>query len=437
MLRSRWPWSRRSPTDTATRATATLASSSSTSDERKASSQRGHRRAAVGGGHLADRLHLGLRPPEDLQRREARDHVEEVAGEVLQRPHPPGRRVPGGHPDEHHEQGDERHRDGDDGGRDPVLAEHRDQHDQGHDDREDELGQVPGEVAVERVDALGGEHREVAGPALGQTARPERGDVLGERRPEIGLHPGRRAVGRDLRVPGHAGAKDDDDEQRPHHTAEVVQTLAVDEGPGHGRREQPGLGHDEERGDGAEDHGQEQVRPRRSGVVQQPRVDRAPGVVASSCRLGRRRRPASGGPSAGTGAPHDGRSQPRAGLRRRGQRAHRGRLGEGREVGDHRRHGARGREGYSRCEVVEHEVASTLVRWIGNRPAVQRREPPGHCHHPGWVKAPASTSRLRGRGHAAGAPSASQGSGSPSPTTARAWSRMVRVRSIATGRRPP
>ena len=44
-----------------------------------------HRGAAGSVGDVADRPDLGLGPPEDLQRRQAGDDVEEVAGQRLER----------------------------------------------------------------------------------------------------------------------------------------------------------------------------------------------------------------------------------------------------------------------------------------------------------------------------------------------------------------
>ena len=80
------PSSSRSPTATATSATDSVATSSSTSEDRNAS--RSVRHACVAGSAsvtCADRRRLGLGPPEDLQRRQPGDDVEEVAGQPLQR----------------------------------------------------------------------------------------------------------------------------------------------------------------------------------------------------------------------------------------------------------------------------------------------------------------------------------------------------------------
>ena len=93
---------------TATSATESVASSSRAKDERKAiRSVRSvaRRYSAVIG---ADRLGLRLGPAEDLEGRQAGDHVEEVAGQPGQQPPLAVHPGLGGPADEHHEQRDQR-----------------------------------------------------------------------------------------------------------------------------------------------------------------------------------------------------------------------------------------------------------------------------------------------------------------------------------------
>ena len=117
--------------------------------------QGGHGGGAVAVRDVADRGHLGLGPTEDLEGREAGHHVEEVAGQALEQTglssHPNLGR--GAH--KRHEQRDQRHRDRDDHRRDPVGPQHHDDDGDGDDDGQEQLWEVPGEVAVEGVDAAG------------------------------------------------------------------------------------------------------------------------------------------------------------------------------------------------------------------------------------------------------------------------------------------
>ena len=85
----------------------------------------------------------------------------------------------------------------------------------GHDHGQDELRQVPGEVAVEGVDTPawpGSRARRCAGRRA-RTGR-RRGDPLRERRPQLGLDPGRAAIGGHVAVPGDRRTHHDDGEQR-------------------------------------------------------------------------------------------------------------------------------------------------------------------------------------------------------------------------------
>ena len=128
---------------------------------------------------------LGLGPAEDLQRGEAGDDVEEVAGESLQRAelavHAFLRR--GAH--QRHEQRDQWDRERDDRRREPVVPEDDHDHDDRHDHGEEELRQIQREVAVERVDPARGEHRELAGALLARVLEAERRDALQQGRAQL------------------------------------------------------------------------------------------------------------------------------------------------------------------------------------------------------------------------------------------------------------
>ena len=87
--------------------------------------------------------------------------------------------------DEGHEDRDQRQADGDQHGTDPVRAGHDGDDGDGHDDSQEQLGQVAGEVAVERVDARRHERAEPPRPGSLEAGRAERGDVFGGGAPEL------------------------------------------------------------------------------------------------------------------------------------------------------------------------------------------------------------------------------------------------------------
>ncbi len=239
--------------------------------------ERRHRRPPVALGDRSDRLDLRLRPAEHLQRREPAHDVEEVPGEHLERAqlsilpalHP--------HPDQRHEDRDERDGHRDDEGGDPVGGAHRDDHGDRHDHREHELRQVPREVAVERVDPMGSERREMP---VGIVASGRRigSELLDESDSERGLDLARRAVRRHLRVPGDGRAKHHHDQQRGERCTDVADVDAVVERPRDDRREQPRLCDDERGCERAESDRDPEVHARRSTETHEPGVDRTPSL---------------------------------------------------------------------------------------------------------------------------------------------------------------
>jgi hypothetical protein len=79
---------------------------------------------------------------------------------------------------QHHEDRDERKRQRNRHPGHQVGLEHPAQHRSRHEAAQDQLRQVPGEVAVERIRALDGKRGELAAALLGQPARAEPHGVL-------------------------------------------------------------------------------------------------------------------------------------------------------------------------------------------------------------------------------------------------------------------
>ena len=130
-----------------------------------------------------DRRHLGLRPVEDLERGQPRDHVEEVPGqdpEGVPLTVDPGLGVPA---DQDHEHRDDRHRQRDDHRSQGVLGDDDPGGDQRDHDGQDQLRQVAGEVGVQGAGPAGHQVRQLAHPAPAQERRPQ------AQRPIDHLHP--------------------------------------------------------------------------------------------------------------------------------------------------------------------------------------------------------------------------------------------------------
>ena len=93
----------------------------------------------------------------------------------------------------------------------PVLGGDHGEHGERHDHGQDELRQVAGEVAVEGVDTPRGQGHELAGALAAEGGRGVGRDPLRQRGPQLGLDPGRAAIGGHVAVPG---------DRRPHHDDE-------------------------------------------------------------------------------------------------------------------------------------------------------------------------------------------------------------------------
>ncbi len=125
--------------------------------------QRGHGRGPVLACYLPDLCRLRLGAAEDLQGRQALDHVQEVATQTRQRPPlllGALLRVQSDQHAEHRDQG-QRHRDDQAGN--PVRGGDRGEHGQRDQAAEHELGQVPREVGVQCIEPLGCQRGDLAG----------------------------------------------------------------------------------------------------------------------------------------------------------------------------------------------------------------------------------------------------------------------------------
>ena len=151
-------------------------------------------------------------------------------------------------PIEHHEHRDQGQRHGDDDGREPVLGGDHGQHGERHDHGQHELWQVAGEVAVEGVHTPRGQGHELAGALAAEGGRGVGRDPLRQRGPQLGLDPGRAAIGGHVAVPGDRRPHHDDEEQRHQRAAQLPEVLPVGRGADDDHREQPGPGHDQDRG---------------------------------------------------------------------------------------------------------------------------------------------------------------------------------------------
>ena len=236
--------------------------------------QGGHGGRAVAVRDVADRGHLGLGPAEDLEGREAGHHVEEVAGQALEQTglasHPNLRR--GAH--QRHEQRDQRHRHRDDHRRDPVGPQHHDDDGDRDDDGQEQLREIPGEVAVQGVDAAGRQHHQAAGAFPVDAGRPEMHDPLHQGCPQVRLGRCRGPLGRTFSEPGDQRATEDDQASSSTERADVRQALMVDDDIGDGVGDEPRLGQHQPGGHATENNGQHQVAASPAGVVQEAGVDR-------------------------------------------------------------------------------------------------------------------------------------------------------------------
>ena len=234
--------------------------------------QRAHRRLPVRLGDLTDHLHLRLRPAEQFQGGQPFDHVEEVPAECRQQPPLALRAGLGVQPDQDGEHRDQRQRHRDDHGRDPVSGRHPGYHRHRHHDREHKLGQVPGEVGIERVQALGGQGRDLPCLLPAQPGRAEPQRVPGQLAPQLGLDRGRGAQRHGLAAAGGHGAGDY--HRQEHGQGRPQGRCARAAGRcRQGMGEQPRLGQHQGGHHQSQPDREDQVTPGCPGMPQQPGID--------------------------------------------------------------------------------------------------------------------------------------------------------------------
>ena len=201
----------------------------------------------------------------------------------------------GGPADQRHEDRDQRegHRDRRGGQR--VRAGEPGHYDGRHHRGQHQLGEVAGEVSVERVDAPGAQGGDLAGALRAQPARPQPYQMVQQPLPELALDRGGRAVGGGLLHPGQQGPGDDHDREGGQRRTDRP---AVEERRADRVGQQRRLGHDQAGGRYADGDADGQVAAGGPGVPDQPRVERfhdpvRPGRAGGLGCAGRPGRPAS------------------------------------------------------------------------------------------------------------------------------------------------
>lgn len=208
-------------------------------------------------------------PPEDLQRGQPLDDVQEVPGK-----HREGIPLPlldflREKADENHEQGNHRHRDHDREGRNPILLP-GDEHEYGGRDRgEHELRQVRGEVLVQRVQPVRCCRRHGSARATRKPARSEPRHSADNVAAQLHLGAGGCQRRHDVREPGHCGPHSDRPEGVHERAGDVRNALSAEENPNNRTRDEPGEYDDS--GDARQPHGylSSQEPARRPGVAEQ------------------------------------------------------------------------------------------------------------------------------------------------------------------------
>ena len=241
-------------------------------DEGEAQHAHGHR--AVPLARPGDRVGLVTGPPERAQRGEALERVEEARGQARERRPLPAGLVPRRLPDEPHEERDEREGQQEHEGGERVRPQDGGEDEEGDEGREVRLGQVLGEVRVERVHPRGEGVRELAralarGEARAQREQPAEEVVAHGQAdcPGMGLR-------QDLLAPGRGRAQRGrpcEPEQEGRDGAEVA---PPEKDGGDRRGQQPrlddheGAGHDSQRN--GEGEAATRPRPRRDDPGERP-----------------------------------------------------------------------------------------------------------------------------------------------------------------------
>ena len=227
--------------------------------------QRRHGRRAVGVGDAPQDGHLGLGPAVGAQGRQAGDDVREPVREAPEgRPSP--RPVRLRHlADEDHEHRDQRDRDRHGQRGHDVDGEQAHDHRERHDRRQRQLGQVPPEVPVQRVQAARREQRHLAARLVGRPAGAERHGTLQEADAEVRLDRPADPLGHDVRGPAQHGAQRQDDREGDQRDGQPLDVQPAHERTVDRRRQEGRLGDRQQRGRHAERDGADQPAASRSG----------------------------------------------------------------------------------------------------------------------------------------------------------------------------
>ena len=232
-----------------------------------------HGGGAVGPSQLADALRRPGLPAEGLEGRQPGEQVEHLTAQALHGLQTLLRVALGESSDEDHEDGDERYgaRHGDGGKQ--VLREH-DQSGQGGDrGGEEELGQVPGEVRFEVVQApcqQGGG----PGAVLGRPARSQRGGVLQDLAAQFDDRACGGAVGEKLLRVEDADACRHGERQQPDEGRDRAERGTGGDDGRDGPRDENGLRDDEQGRRTAGQGGDDDVAPGGVRVTHEPGVQR-------------------------------------------------------------------------------------------------------------------------------------------------------------------
>ena len=216
----------------------------------------------------------GLAPVAE-QRLKPADDVEEVRAQQRQRRVP----APGlgacALADENHEGDQDRDRRGHQPSDQRVDRRDPDQHGDGNGRREQQLGQVAGEIALERVDAGDRARRKVTGArARGPAARRSDDEPVGQPAAQFRDDAGRGTPTVQLEARAHGGPCGEHGAERDQFAAQRPQRGVADGGAGDDRCQQRRLGHDQQRFGDRQCAARQQVTTGRGGLPHQPPIDR-------------------------------------------------------------------------------------------------------------------------------------------------------------------
>ena len=177
------------------------------------------------------------------------------------------------HEDDNHRQGDEQDRPGRDvAGEDPGQEDDRNQH------GKHQLGQVAGEVDLQRVHALNRGGDELAAALLAQPGGPGVEKVRGDAAAQFAHHPPGTDPPGGLEPAGAQGSEGNDCGQEPEQRRGIGEIVAAREGAGNDPSQQRGLGNDQDRGQESEDDRNGEGEPRGPYRAKQAAVDRRAGA---------------------------------------------------------------------------------------------------------------------------------------------------------------